>query len=130
MDNCLSQAGPICVICKSGYGLDDQGKCTKKCDIENCELCASYKNFSGCILCKDGFVGNANEKGVLNCVEETDATKNCMIGVQNVCRACKYDFYMSDDGKCLKSSKYDGSIYGNGAELLSLFTALMMLFFY
>lgn len=114
----------ICVKCKiEGCAMcDDQGTCygcfdnkkldlktqtclkNAQCDVKNCDICVlGDKNLFVCQTCSDGYALSSIKYG--DCIP---ATSHCYIRDPqdpNKCQACRYGFYITQDGTCAPNSQ-------------------------
>lgn len=113
----------ICIKCKTdGCAMcDDQGTCygclnkrkldletrtcmnNPQCELQNCEVCLlGDKNQFVCQTCEEGYALGSIEYG-----ECLPATSHCYIRDSkddDKCQACKYGYYITENGTCAPNS--------------------------
>lgn len=103
-----------CEICDDGI-LPVNGNCTdksQKCSEEDCDYCEIFGDLEVCSYCKKGFVlfieNLQNEDPLFMCVEDKYGLENCENSVSiGECNECKLNYYMDDEGKCIRSRSYE-----------------------
>ncbi len=128
LDDCIElNADKTCAMCKKGLKVingicDDESECT----LNECDYC--NVNIAGqevCSMCDDDYVLQ-NNNGTLVCVEETDATDDCIFqNEEGKCELCEVGYYYSN-GVCEESDVYDLDM---SAALTTIFYLIFALFF-
>jgi len=101
----LCDGNEKCLACFNNMLLE-KNVCSleKKCEIENCDICALEKDKQVCNKCVKGFALNSNRMCDLTSLD----CRELLNSDPNSCRSCDQGFFLTSDNKCAQNPQNEG----------------------